>query len=68
MLAALTGGTLLVIARGRRGDDDPGTMPWPLRRAELDPLREAGLRKIRFEDYVDDENLPVRRLRATFRR
>ncbi len=68
MLAALTGGTLLVIARGRRGDDDPGTMPWPLRRAELDPLREAGLREIRFEDYVDDENLPVRRLRATFRR
>jgi len=68
MLAALTGGTLLVIARGRRDDDDPGTMPWPLRRAELDPLRDAGLREIRFEDYADDENLPVRRLRATFRR
>jgi len=29
-------GTLLVICRGRDPDDDPGAMPWPLTRAELD--------------------------------
>jgi hypothetical protein len=68
MLAALTGATLLVIARGRGEDDDPGQMPWPLLPAELDPLRACGLREIRFEDYMDVEDPPVRRFRATFRR
>jgi SAM-dependent methyltransferase len=29
------GGTLLVLARGREPDDDPGHMPWPLVRSDL---------------------------------
>lgn len=68
MLAALTGKTLLVIARGRGAGDDPGAMPWPLQPAELGPLRDLGLRRILFEDYLDDEDPPVRRLRVTYLR
>jgi SAM-dependent methyltransferase len=67
-LAALTGGTLLVIARGRAESDDPGAMPWPLLRSELDPLPILGLREVAFEDYYDGEEPPVRRFRATFTR
>jgi SAM-dependent methyltransferase len=67
-LAALSGGTLLVIARGRGESDDPGAMPWPLLRSELDPLPILGLRELAFDDYYDDEEPPVRRFRATFAR
>jgi SAM-dependent methyltransferase len=67
-LAALTGGTLLVIARGRDESDDPGAMPWPLLRSELGPLPVLGLREVAFDDYYDDEDPPVRRFRATFQR
>jgi SAM-dependent methyltransferase len=67
-LAALTGGTLLVVARGREPADDVGVMPWPLLRAELDPLRDAGLGEVSFEQYADGEDPPVRRYRATYQR
>ena len=62
------GGHLLVIARGRDESDDPGAMPWPLLRSELDPLPLLGLRELAFEDYYDEEEPPVRRFRATFQR
>jgi SAM-dependent methyltransferase len=68
MLAALTGGTLLIVARGREESDDAGVMPWPLLRAELGPLREAGLREVAFEEYTDGEDPPVRRYRVTYQR
>ena len=68
MLAALTGGTLLIVARGREESDDPGVMPWPLLRAELGPLRETGLREVAFEEYKDSEDPPVRRYRVTYQR
>jgi SAM-dependent methyltransferase len=59
------GGTLLVIARAREESDDPGRMPWPLTRAEIEsfPLPAA-----RIEDLFDDEDPPVRRWRVEFRR
>jgi hypothetical protein len=59
------GGTLLVIARGRASHEDPGAMPWPLTPAELRGMF-AGLRLVRFDDFVDDEHPPVRRLRAEY--
>ncbi len=62
------GGTLLVLARGRDSEDDPGSMPWPLTRDELDHFRRAGLAEIAFEDYLDREDLPVRRFRVEYRR
>ena len=63
------GGTLLVIARGREPDDDPGSMPWPLTRAELELFAGGGLTLVRFEDYLDRHNdPPARRFRVEFRR
>ena len=62
------GGTLLVIARGREPQEPEGTMPWPLTRAEVQGIGGTGLRLEALEDFMDAEDPPVRRLRATFRR
>jgi len=64
----VTGGTLLVVARGRGPEDDPGAMPWPLLAEELSPLLDAGLREVSFEDYLDGEDPPARRFRVTYAR
>jgi hypothetical protein len=61
------GGRLLVIARARDEHDDPGSMPWPLTRAEVESLSRYGLRKDSVVDFIDDEEHgPVRRWRAWF--
>jgi SAM-dependent methyltransferase len=62
------GGTLLVIARGRDPGEPEGKMPWPLRKDELSLFETQGLKKMSFEDYMDSEDPPVRRFRATYRR
>jgi SAM-dependent methyltransferase len=62
------GGTLLVIARGREPDEPEGAMPWPLTRAEVEAVGGEALTLVRLDDFPDDEDPPVRRLRATFRR
>ena len=62
-----TGGSLLVITRGRDEDDDPGQMPWPIMRSELGHFTTLGLRQQRWEDYLDDEDPPVRRFRVEYR-
>ena len=62
------GGTLLVLARGREPEEDPGSMPWPLTRAELAGFADHGLREEAFEDYLDGEDPPVRRFRAEYGR
>ena len=63
-----TGGTLLVICRGREPGDDPGQMPWPVVRNELKLFEQQGLQAVSFEDFMDDENPPVRRFRAVYQR
>ena len=62
------GGRLLVICRGRNAEDEPGKMPWPLTREQMDRFTERGLRLIQFDDYVEAEDPPVRRFRAEYRR
>jgi 2-polyprenyl-3-methyl-5-hydroxy-6-metoxy-1,4-benzoquinol methylase len=62
------GGSLLVIARAREPDEPEGAMPWPLTNAELRGLFEDHLDLVTLEDYVDDEDPPVRRIRAMFQR
>ncbi|HEV8309556.1 MAG TPA: methyltransferase domain-containing protein [Methylomirabilota bacterium] len=63
------GGMLLVLARGREPDEDPGSLPWPLTRDELSLFERAGLRAVRFEDYLDRSgDSPVRRFRVTYQR
>jgi SAM-dependent methyltransferase len=61
-------GELLIICRGRDESEPTGDLPWPLLKSELDELRAQGLREISFEDYMDEEDPPVRRFRARFRR
>jgi hypothetical protein len=61
-------GTLLVIARGREPNEPEGKMPWPLKKDELSLFEAQGLRNVSFEDYKDNEDPPVRRFRATYRR
>jgi hypothetical protein len=43
-------------------------MPWPLTRAEVEAIATPELRQLSFEDFLDREDPPVRRLRALFRR
>ncbi|MCA9057603.1 MAG: class I SAM-dependent methyltransferase [Planctomycetaceae bacterium] len=62
------GGRLLLISRGRDPKDDPGQMPWPLLREELQCLEICGLAEVQFDDYVEDESPPVRRFRVEYRR
>ena len=62
------GGTLLVIARGRDSTESEGKMPWPLTREELTAIHECGLKEESFEDYFDNEDPPIRRFRAVYRR
>lgn len=62
------GGALLVVARGREPEEPEGAMPWPLTRAEVEGLAADGFTLASFEDFVDDEEPPVRRFRALFRR
>ena len=62
------GGLLLVVARGREPEEPPGQMPWPLTRAEVEAIATPDLALVRFEDFLDREDPPVRRLRALFRR
>lgn len=61
-------GNLLLIARARDDAEDPGELPWPLTRAELDAVTGFGLESVAIEDYFDDEVPPVRRFRAVYRR
>jgi SAM-dependent methyltransferase len=65
-IAALVapGGTLLVIARARNDDQDPGQFPWPLTRDEVTSF--PGLTPVRIEDLYDNEQPPRRRWRAEF--
>ena len=62
-------GRLLVIAGAREENDDPGSMPWPLTRAEIESLDAYGLTQESIVDFHDDEGRgPVRRWRAWFNR
>jgi len=61
------GGRLLVIATARGEDEDPGVMPWPLTRAELESFTAHGLSVHSIADVCDDEGWRVvRRWRAWF--
>jgi SAM-dependent methyltransferase len=64
------GGTLLVIARATNDAEperDPGLMPWPLTRRELD-LAGGPLRPVLIEQFLDSEDPPKLRWRAEYRR
>ncbi len=66
--ALAPGGSLLVVARGREAGDALGEMPWPLTRKEIEAIATPAIPLVSFEDFVDREDPPVRRLRAVFQR
>lgn len=66
--ALAPGGIALVLSRGRSDTDPTGEMPWPLTRDELMGYFVSDLGTVELSDFVDDEEPPVRRLQATFRR
>ena len=59
-------GMLLVISRGRENTDPKGEMPWPLSREILNEFRLHSLSESAFEDYIDNEEPPVRRFRVVY--
>jgi SAM-dependent methyltransferase len=59
-------GTLLVIARGRELDEPEGKMPWPLKKEDLNGFKSYGLSEVTFENYLDNEDPPVRRFRVVY--
>jgi SAM-dependent methyltransferase len=62
------GGRLLVYCRAREPEEPAGDMPWPLTADEVQSLAADGLDMERYEDFLDDEDPPVRRLLAVLRR
>lgn len=70
LLGALVapGGELLVLARGREPSEPEGEMPWPLTAAELRSIARPEMPLVSLEDFIDDEDPPVRRFRALYRR
>jgi SAM-dependent methyltransferase len=61
-------GTLLVIARAREHTEAEGKMPWPLTSEDLNGFNSCDLTETTFEDYMDNEEPPVRRFRVVYTR
>ena len=62
------GGRLLIVARARDEDDPPGELPWPLAPSELAACGGGLVPEHHAEVADHDEDPPVRRWVASFRR
>lgn len=63
------GGTLIIVARGRRPDEPENPPPWPLLREELTPLGKAGLEEVRAEDFISERRgQAIRHFRVEYRK
>ena len=62
------GGYLMLITRLREESEAIGSMPWPLAQREIDILKSQGFVERYSEDYIDGEQLAVRRFRACYQR
>lgn len=62
------GGELLVICRGRDENEEAPELPWPLSPSEIAKFDAAGLKRLSSEDYMDDEDPPIRRFRVLYQR
>jgi len=65
---AKPGGTVLVMCRGRREDEEPVGPPWPLTRTQLEGFEQAGLSEVHFEEFWDQRDEPIRHFLLEFRR
>jgi len=62
------GGRLLVVCRGRDEHEPAESMPFPLTRQQLDRFVQAGLVQQSFDDFMDEEDPPVRRFVVEYER
>jgi SAM-dependent methyltransferase len=62
------GGELLVICRGCDENEEVNELPWPLPPSEVARFDAQGLKRLAFEDFLDDEDPPIRRFRVLWRR
>ncbi|MBZ0214989.1 MAG: class I SAM-dependent methyltransferase [Fimbriimonadaceae bacterium] len=62
------GGRLLVICRARDNGEAVEGPPWPLDPMELAAFGDNGLEEIRFEDYLETRDRPIRHFRVEYRR
>ncbi len=60
--------SLLVICAGRDESDGPGSMPWPLTRADLTMFEHLGLREMSFEDLLSQEEPFFRHFRIHYQK
>ena len=70
MIASTVKDTLLVIARARNEGEEVSKMPWPLTMEDFVSFdkMQTGLVRVSFEDYMDNEDPPIRRFRALYKR
>lgn len=61
-------GRLLVICRGRDDDEAAEGPPWPLSRAELAAFGEEGLEQVRFDDFLEVRDRPIRHFMVEYKR
>jgi SAM-dependent methyltransferase len=61
-------GLLVVVTRGRRDDEEPTQMPWPLSRRDLKRFEQNGLTEIDFVEMMDDEDEPTPRFVVEYKR
>jgi 2-polyprenyl-3-methyl-5-hydroxy-6-metoxy-1,4-benzoquinol methylase len=61
-------GQLFLYCRARDESDPPGQIPWPLTAREVRDFENHGLACQSFEDFLDNENPPIRRFQAIFHR
>lgn len=60
-------GRLLIICRGRDVNEPATSLPFPLTKQELAYFEQLGLEQIRFEDYLDQRDKPIRRFRIEYK-
>ena len=60
-------GRLLIICRGRDVNEPATSLPFPLTKQELAYFEQLGLEQIKFEDYLDQGDKPVRRFRIEYK-
>lgn len=54
-------GKIVVVTRGRKNDEIPSELPWPLSRKDLSRFEENGFRQTFFEEMQGDEEPPIPR-------
>lgn len=61
-------GRLLVICRARDNEEVVEGPPWPLDRWELATFKTLGLTEIRFEDFLETRDRPIRHFRVEYQK